>query len=79
MLPPRKSGTHWLIRNKPKSTCSAAKRFQIRKLAVRCFGMVNTKGDYATLANSEKRYEESYNNGEGWNPMLLQIKNLLES
>jgi len=38
-----------------------------------------TQGDYSTVAEGEKRYKESYNNGEGWNPILLQIKNMLEN
>jgi len=37
-----------------------------------------TQGDYATVADGEKRYKESYNNGEGWNPILVQIKKLVE-
>lgn len=38
-----------------------------------------TQGDYNTVANGGKRYEESYNNGEGWNPILVEIKKLAES
>jgi len=37
-----------------------------------------TQGDYHKVAEGEKRYKESYNNGEGWNPILVQIKHLLE-
>ncbi len=37
-----------------------------------------TQGDYNTVAEGERRYKESYNNGEGWNPILLQIKALAE-
>ena len=29
-------------------------------------------------AEGEKRYEHSYNNGEGWNPILVQIKKIVE-
>jgi uncharacterized protein YndB with AHSA1/START domain len=29
-------------------------------------------------ADGEKRYKEVYNNGEGWNPLLIQIKTLVE-
>ncbi len=29
-------------------------------------------------AEGEKRYEEVYNKGEGWNPILVQIKALVE-
>lgn len=37
-----------------------------------------TQGDFATVADGEKRYTETYNNGEGWNPILVQIKALVE-
>ncbi len=37
-----------------------------------------TQGDYNKVAEGEKRYQESYNNGEGWNPILLEIKKLVE-
>ena len=38
-----------------------------------------TQGDYNKVAEGEKRYNESYNNGEGWDPILGQIKKLLET
>ena len=38
-----------------------------------------TQGDYNTVADGEKRYKESYNNGEGWNPILVQIKAIVET
>lgn len=38
-----------------------------------------TQGDYSKVAEGEKRYNDSYNNGEGWNPILQQIKALAES
>lgn len=38
-----------------------------------------TQGDFANVADGQKRYEETYNNGEGWNPILVQIKALVES
>ncbi len=38
-----------------------------------------TQGDYNTVANGEKRYQEAYNNGEGWNPILIAIKALVEA
>lgn len=38
-----------------------------------------TQGDYATVADGEKRYQDSYNNGEGWNPILVAIKQIAES
>lgn len=37
------------------------------------------QGDYATVADGQKRYTDSYNNGEGWNPILVQIKAICES
>ena len=37
-----------------------------------------TQGDYATVAEGERRYADSYNNGEGWNPILQEIKKLVE-
>ena len=37
-----------------------------------------TQGDYNTVAEGEKRYKEASNNGEGWNPILVKIKELVE-
>lgn len=37
-----------------------------------------TQGDFADVADGEKRYTETYNNGEGWNPILVEIKKLVE-
>ncbi len=37
-----------------------------------------TQGNYATVADGQRRYNESYNNGEGWMPILTAIKNLIE-
>ncbi len=37
------------------------------------------QGDYTRVADGERRYQESYNNGEGWNPILQQIKQLVET
>ena len=37
-----------------------------------------TQGDYNTVSDGEKRYQEAYNNGEGWNPILSEIKKLVE-
>ena len=37
-----------------------------------------TQGDYSKVADGEKRYKETYNNGEGWNPILVEIKKLVE-
>lgn len=36
------------------------------------------QGDYSKVAEGERRYQESYNNGEGWNPILVQIKEIAE-
>jgi uncharacterized protein YndB with AHSA1/START domain len=38
-----------------------------------------TQGDYAAVADGERRFKDSSNNGEGWNPILVQIKKLVES
>jgi uncharacterized protein YndB with AHSA1/START domain len=38
-----------------------------------------SQGDYSTVADGERRYQDSYNNGEGWNPILIEIKKLVES
>jgi hypothetical protein len=38
-----------------------------------------TQGDFAHVADGERRYTETYNNGEGWTPILVQIKKLVES
>lgn len=38
-----------------------------------------TQGDYSKVADSQKRYEEAYNGGEGWNPILVEIKKLVEN
>jgi uncharacterized protein YndB with AHSA1/START domain len=37
-----------------------------------------TQGDYSKVAEGERRYQESYNNGEGWNPILVNIKMIAE-
>jgi uncharacterized protein YndB with AHSA1/START domain len=37
-----------------------------------------TQDGFEHAADGERRYKETYNNGEGWNPILLQIKNLVE-
>ena len=39
---------------------------------------VNQYG-FETAADGEKRYEEVYNKGEGWNPILQEIKKLVEA
>jgi len=37
-----------------------------------------TQGDYSKVADGERRYNETYNGGEGWNPILVEIKKLAE-
>jgi uncharacterized protein YndB with AHSA1/START domain len=37
-----------------------------------------TQGDYSKVAEGERRYQESYNGGEGWDPILKEIKKLVE-
>lgn len=37
------------------------------------------QGDYATVAEGERRYNEAFNGGEGWNPILAEIKKLVEA
>ncbi len=37
-----------------------------------------TQGNYATVAEGDRRYTEAYNGGEGWNPILVEIKKLVE-
>ncbi len=34
---------------------------------------------FENAADGEKRYIDVYNNGDGWNPILVQIKNIVES
>jgi len=38
-----------------------------------------TQGDYTTVADGERRNKEAYNNGEGWNPILVEIKKIVEA
>lgn len=38
-----------------------------------------TQGDYNKVAEGERRYKEAYNGGEGWNPILVEIKKLVEA
>ena len=38
-----------------------------------------TQGDYNKVADGERRYKETYNGGEGWNPILVEIKKLVEA
>jgi uncharacterized protein YndB with AHSA1/START domain len=34
---------------------------------------------FEDAAEGRKRFEETYNNGEGWNPILVQIKQIAEA
>ena len=38
-----------------------------------------TQGDYSKIADSERRYNEAYNDGRGWDPILVEIKKLVET
>lgn len=38
-----------------------------------------SQGDYNLVAEGERRFQEAFNHGEGWNPILVQIKTLVES
>ncbi len=37
-----------------------------------------TQDGFEQAADGEKRYQDVYNNGEGWNPILVQMKALAE-
>lgn len=37
-----------------------------------------TQGGFEHAAEGEKRYKDTYNKGEGWNPILVEIKKLVE-
>jgi uncharacterized protein YndB with AHSA1/START domain len=37
-----------------------------------------SQGDYSKVAEGERRFKETSNNGEGWNPILAEIKKLVE-
>ncbi len=38
-----------------------------------------TQGDFSKVAEGQRRYQEASNNGEGWNPILVQIKAIAEA
>jgi uncharacterized protein YndB with AHSA1/START domain len=40
--------------------------------------LVVTQDGFEGAAEGEKRYKDTYNNGEGWNPILVQIKKIVE-
>ncbi len=37
------------------------------------------QGDYKKVADGDRRYKEAYNEGQGWNPILVEIKKMLET
>ena len=37
-----------------------------------------SQGDYSLVAEGERRYQESLNGGEGWNPILEEIRKIAE-
>ncbi len=37
-----------------------------------------SQGDFAKVADGERRFKEVSNNGEGWNPILVEIKKVAE-
>ena len=38
-----------------------------------------TQDGFEKAADGEKRYNDTYNNGDGWNPILVEIKKVAES
>ncbi|MGI9541815.1 MAG: SRPBCC family protein [Cyclobacteriaceae bacterium] len=38
-----------------------------------------TQDGFEDAADGEKRYQDVYNNGEGWNPILAKIKKMVEA
>ena len=40
--------------------------------------LIVTQDGFEGAAEGEKRYKDTYNNGEGWNPILVQIKKIAE-
>lgn len=38
-----------------------------------------TQGDFATVADGQKRYDEVYDGGQGWDPILAEIKKVAEA
>ena len=38
-----------------------------------------TQDGFEGAEDGERRYKETYNNGEGWNPILIQIKKIAEN
>jgi uncharacterized protein YndB with AHSA1/START domain len=40
--------------------------------------LIVTQGDFSKVADGERRYQESYNDGLGWDPILLEMKKVAE-
>jgi len=40
--------------------------------------LVVIQDGFEGAAEGEKRYKDTYNNGDGWNPILVQVKKLVE-
>lgn len=38
-----------------------------------------TQDDFATVADGQKRYDEVYDGGQGWDPILAEIKKVAEA
>ncbi|HTF06283.1 MAG TPA: SRPBCC domain-containing protein [Bacteroidia bacterium] len=38
-----------------------------------------TQDGFETAADGEKRYKDTHNNGDGWNPILVEIKKVAEA
>ena len=41
--------------------------------------LIVTQDGFETAAEGEKRYTDTYNNGEGWNPILVEVKKVAEA
>jgi uncharacterized protein YndB with AHSA1/START domain len=52
--------------------------YQLKETDGMVFLTVSQDG-FETAAEGEKRYEDVYNNGDGWNPILVEIKKLAEA
>ena len=37
-----------------------------------------SQGDFSKVGDGEKRYNDVFNGGDGWNPVLVKIKELIE-
>jgi uncharacterized protein YndB with AHSA1/START domain len=41
--------------------------------------LIVTQDGFENAADGEKRYKDTYNNGDGWNPILKAIKDIIEN